>query len=378
MHRRHVIFRPVARAALAAAAFLFAAGVLLAPVASAARGATKVPPARASSNARAAAGWLGRQFGANGDLPRTGGEAGINTLPLAVVALEAARVGERQIEAGIGYLERNFRTFVEVRGAGGKEVPDPGRLAEVILAAVAAKVSSRHFGGRKGVDDLVARLLATQQRTGADAGLFGSPEAPVYASAYTQGLALAALAAVGRRSRSGAEWLVAQQCKDGGWESYRSGSAPCPAPDAKDFAGPDTNDTALAIEGLVASRVTPKLSPLQFLRASQYPSGGFAYYGVRSSAQSPDPDSTAEVAQALVALHKLSSVLRDGRNAVEALSGFQLRCGAPPAERGAFRYPGEPGDNLLATAQAVPALMREPYPVGPGTTSRSLPVLSCS
>jgi hypothetical protein len=341
------------------------------------RGDLAARPMTAPSAGAAAAGWLGRQFERNGDLPETEGETGVNYVPLAVVALASAKVGSHQISEAIAYLERNFASFVEVPVSKSKSVADPGRLAEVILAAVVAKANPRAFGGTKPVNNLVARLLATQARSGTDKGLFGSPEAPTDSTAFTQGLVLTALAAVRQVNDSGAAWLVAQQCHDGGWESYRSVSKPCPPPNPTTYTGPDTNDTALAVEGLVASKVSPKVSPLSFIKSSQYPGGGFAYYGGDASSQAPDPDSTAMVAQALVALGKLSAVTRRGRGAEAGLATFQLGCSSPVSQRGAYRYPGASGPNLYATIQAIPAVMREAYPIAPGSASRSLPVMSC-
>lgn len=372
MRTVHVSIRSFAR--VAAATAVVAVGLTF--VASPATAA----PARSSGSATAAtvaAGWLGRQFEPDGDLATPKGETGVSFLPLAIVALDSARVGAGEIRRGIAYLERHFAPFVEPPESRTKSVPDPGRLAEVILAAVAAKADPWRFGGDTARDDLVARLLATQARSGTDKGLFGSPKAPTYASAYTQGLSLAALAAVGHRDAAAARWLVAQQCGDGGWETYRAGSQRCPAPNPKTYTGPDTNDTALAVEGLAASHVSPKLSPLRFLRSSQYANGGFAYYGGRSDVQAPDPDSTAVVAQALVALGKLSAVTRGRRTADDALSAFRLGCASPARERGAYRFPGEPGANLYATIQAIPATMREAYPIPPRRAAGALPVMSC-
>lgn len=373
----HTAHRPGRMAALAVAltASLTAAGGLVASSATATPPSAQ--PASMPSAAAVAAGWLGRQFEANGDLPKTDGEAGIDDLPLAIVALASAGVGSKEITKGIGYLERNFASYVQVPESKTKSVDDPGRLAEVILAAVAAKVNPERFGGDKAANDLVARLLVTQVGTGTDTGLFGSPDAPIDSTAYTQGLALTALAAVGRPNAAGAKWLEAQQCSDGGWEGYRSGPAACPAPDPKTYVGPDTNDTALAIEGLHASKATAKVNPLPFLRSSQYAGGGFAYYGGDSSTQSPDPDSTAVVAQALVARGELSAVTRS--KGVEAgLAAFQLGCSSPASERGAYRYPGTSGANLYATIQAIPAAMEKAYPVEPGSPSSSLPTLPCT
>ena len=85
----------------------------------------------------------------------------------------------------------------------------------------AVGVVHRRFGGT----DLVTRLLATEQTTGPDAGLFGTENqaANYSAGGYQQGLALAALAAAGVTGRSqvgtAIAWLVQEQCPDGGWTS---------------------------------------------------------------------------------------------------------------------------------------------------------------
>lgn len=334
------------------------------------------PPASALD----AAGWLGRQFLGNGDLPTFEGEAGVNNVPSALVALVAAKTGSKQASAGLAYLERHFESFVSVATSKTTSVDLPGRLAAVILAAVAMGANPSRFGGHKAKNDLVARLLATQTKKGKNAGLFGSPSAPTYSSAYVEGLALLALAAAGHPNAAGAGWLVRQQCADGGWTSYRANtSTPCPSEDASTYTGADTNSTAVAIEALVATKTSPRISPLKFLERSQYRDGGFGYIGVVSKSQPVDPDSTALVIQALVALGKLSDPVfsKPGGRPERALERFELGCSAPSSERGSFRYPGEKGPNLYATIQAIPAAAKEADPIEPGSLSAGLPKVSC-
>ena len=325
--------------------------------------------------AKVAAGWLGRHFQPDGNLPAAEGEPGIDYLPLGIVALVSAQAGSTQIRTGIRFLESHFESYVRVQATRTSTVDAPGRLAQVILAAVAAKADPRAFGGTAPANDLVARLLATQTHTGWDTGLFGSPAAPTYSSAYTQGLALLALAAAGAPNRAGAAWLLRQQCYAGGWMSDRGTPAVCPVPNAAKHEGPDTNSTALAVEGLLATGVSPRHDPLPFFRRSQYPTGGFGYYGAASAAQTPDPDSTAVVAQALEALGALFATRRDGHNALTGLAAFRIGCRAPAYARGAYQFPGAAGPNLYATIQAIPAAAEVPYPVKPGPASVKLPPL---
>jgi hypothetical protein len=352
--------------------------VLAAPSAGAVAHSAEASASAARTSARNAAGWLGRQFEPNGDLPETQGEMGIDYLPLALVALASARVGSTQLREGIGYLERHFESYVRLPTSKTTSLDDPGRLAQVILAALVGQANPRAFGGTGPSSNLVARLLATEVKTGSNAGLFGSPASPTYSSAYTQGLVLVALAAAGAPNAGGALWLVHQQCADGGWEPYRaSPSTACAPPDPATYSGPDTNSAALAVEGLIATGRAPAHKPLPFFEKSQYASGGFGYYGVVSPAQVPDPDSTAVVIQALVALRDLGAVRRDGHGAEAGLNAFVIGCGAAAGQRGAFRYPGTSGPSLYATIQAIPAAAGYAFPLRRGSTSSSLPVMSC-
>ena len=255
---------------------------------------------------------------------------------------------------------------------------DPGALAYVILAAQALGVDPTTFGGTAPANNLVARLEATQQTSGTDAGLFGSSADATYTGAFDQGLALMALANQGianSTTAAGVAWLQNQQCSDGGWEAYRSATGPdnpCPAPDPATFTGPDTNSTSLAVEGLVASGASfgGRPSPTSFFESAQNADGGFGYIGAAS--QSPDPDSTGEVIQALVALGQLGNsafTQSGGGTPLTALESFQLGCSAAKAHRGAFVYPGAKGPNLLATVQAVPGAAEVAFPLTARTLS---------
>ena len=99
----------------------------------------------------------------------------------------------------------------------------PGNLSLLILLNEALGQNPRSYGGQ----DLVARLMATMQTAGPDAGLFGNQFA-VYDGPFRQGLALAALSLVEPRpaelgGAGGVDaslpvtWLLGQQCADGSW-----------------------------------------------------------------------------------------------------------------------------------------------------------------
>jgi hypothetical protein len=220
--------------------------------------------------------------------------------------------------------------------------------------------------------NLVTRLLATQRATGTDAGLFGSQD-PTYDGAFRQGLALAALGAVGGATSAtdlAVDWLVDQQCADGGWMPYRADTSTACAPNPSLFVDEQTDQAGAALMGLVA--IGEDLSilahgPRVFLHAQQQSDGGFRY----NSSGNSDPNSTAYGLHALIALgdNPLDVTWRpNGHSPFDGLRAFQLA-------NGAFFYPsggGTPQPNLLATTQAVPAMAGFTLPV-PNTTIPVVP-----
>jgi squalene-hopene cyclase-like protein len=339
--------------------------------ASAAPARTKPAPTAAAAGAS----WLGTQF--TGKEIETGGAPDPSSTVQAVLAFAASGVGAKKAKGAMAWLKKNFESYVSVGG-----VDDAGSLAYVILAAQAMGDDPSAFGGKKPANNLIARLEATQRTSGTDAGLFGASD-PTYDGAFRQGLALAALANQGVSSSApvmtaAVSWLQAQQCSDGGWESYRSVETACPAPDPTSFVGPDTNSTSLAVMGLVAAGATFTYDPTAFFESAQNTDGGFEFVGA-PSAGSSDPDSTGEVIQALVALNQLSNPAfdQDGNTPQSALATFQLTCSAGATEDGAYQYPGEPGPNLLATLQAIPGAAEKPFPIKAGTGVSGLPKLKC-
>ncbi len=303
----------------------------------------------------------------------TPGQADLGSTANAILALASAGVDPAGAPAALAYMQGQVDNYVPQDGADG-----PGQLALLILDAHALGANPASFGGT----DLVSRLLGTEQTSGTDAGLFGTEDQVdnYAAGVYDQGLALAALAGVGVTSGSDIEaadvWLHQQQCPDGGWTSYENVDNPCNGSPA-DYEGPDTNSTALAIEGLSAEgdlggRDAAKA--LRFITHAQDGDGGWGYEP--NAADSPgftDPDSTALVIQAILALGKTPTIgLFDHgtANPVATLESFQLSGGSG---NGAFTYPGISGPNMLATYQAVPALSAVLFPFDVKVTTTSLP-----
>jgi len=347
-----------------------AAGPAIATAAATPSSAT-LPTLPQVSSAQQGATWLAAQLTPGGYIlsTTTPGESDLGSTANAVLALASAGIDPAGAQSAIGYLETQVNSYVTVDGSDG-----PGQLALLILDAHVLGVDPRSFGGT----DLVSRLLATEQTSGPDAGLFGVQD-PTYDGAYRQGLSLAALAAVGvtdpSQVGSAESWLEAQQCPDGGWTSYITDSNPCDG-DPASYEGPDTNSTALAVEGLaVQGALGPSASAnaLSFITGAQDSDGGWGYEPNSSSAPgSTDPDSTALVIQAILALGQSPSATvfqRGSSNPVFALLSFQLGSGSGV---GAFFYPGSSGPDLLATYQAVPAAAAVVFPFAATTTSATV------
>jgi prenyltransferase beta subunit len=131
--------------------------------------------------------------------------------------------------------------------------------------------------------------------------------------------------------------------------------------------GTDTNSTALAIQALIAAGepITSSviISAVNYLQAAQNTDGGFPYDPNSAWGTDSDANSTAYVVQALQAIKQNeligsanfgAFVLTDTK-AISFLLGMQLADGS-------FEWQSGGGSNLLATQQAIPALLRKAFP----------------
>ena len=317
--------------------------------------------------ARRAADWLAARLTPQGFFPTSpgSGRADLSSTAQIVLALSAANVDLSGAQRALAYLETHVDQYVVTSGADG-----PAQLALLILDAESLAANPRRFGST----DLVARLLATEQTSGADAGLFGTEAqvAAFSAGGYQQGLALAALGKAGERGgsrmASAITWLVNEQCPNGGWTSPDNALNVCSGLPAA-FAGADTNSTALAVQGLVAQGAltsTVSRGALKFLTTGQDPDGGWSFFpNTVATPGSSDPDSTALVIQGLLALGvspTAAPFVKGSADPVSALLSFQLTSGIGA---GAFFFPPAPSPaNTISTYQAVPALAGLAFPFG--------------
>src|SRR5690606_4189955 len=155
------------------------------------------------------------------------------------------------------------------------------------------------------------------------------------------------------------DWLVEQQCDDGGWTPYREDTGkPCSTKNE------DSNSTAMAVQALasVGGASDQVDAGLAWLRRQQNDDGGVGY----DAGGATDTNSTALSAQALNDAGTDPTAVRTaGKSPVDALVGLQVGCSAPRADRGAFRFQAKGGKapNTLATAAALFALSGQVLPV---------------
>jgi hypothetical protein len=335
-------------------------------------GPTSDPPTAAGYGA----GWLARQFTAQGFIPASGGAADYGDTAPAALALAAANAGGTQVANAVTYLKAHVDE--DVKDSHGNDLP--GRLGLLLMLAAVHGDDAHNFGGQ----DLVARLQATRQTTGADTGFFGpsASGAAMFDGTLRQSLSLLGLAAAKvTPDASSVQWLTGQQCPDGGWQAYRSDTTkPCDATDLTNFAGEDTNSTALAVEALVALKTLPAHDAGAFLDSTQNGDGGFGVF----KGSDTDANSTGLVLQAIVAGGENPTTGRWAAGAANpdtALLALQLGCSSPEADRGSFAFQPASADyvsRLLATIQAVPGAAGAPFPLSQSNPSTATPQVACA
>lgn len=276
--------------------------------------------------------WLAEQQNADGGFgsPVSGSSATAET----VVAFGSAGIDAHTLQSTMGNSPLDFLVT---------QVPtyntDGGEMGKLVLAAVASGEDPHNFGGYDLVVSLTQHLSPT--------GQFGT------SSPFRQALGVLALAAADETiPPTTTQWLKDQQLPAGGW-GWGSG---LPA---------ETDATAVAIQALIAGgepvASTSVVSALTFLRTAQSDDGGFCYSP--SWGTDPNANSTAYAVQALLAAGEdLADWTKNGRTPLEALRGFQKSDGAFVYQWGGW---GGPVDNVMATYQAVPALLGRWHPIQP-------------
>lgn len=257
----------------------------------------------------------------------------------AVVAFAAAGSAGDAANAATDYLAANVASYA---GDGSAE-SYAGSLAKLLLVASIMNRDPADFGGRDLVSDLLAR---EQQPSGrfADASAFGD-----FSNAITQSLAVLALGRVDPASISTAavDYLVAQQCADGGFNSVL---------DSPGCTG-EVDTTAIAVQALDATdRAAAVTAATTYLLSQQAADGSFAAPGFGSPpVLTYNSNSTGLAAQALRSLGEDAAA----DSAVSWLLDRQVGTDGPPEQWGAIAFDTagfDPASAPRATAQAVPGL----------------------
>ena len=194
-----------------------------------------------------------------------------------------------------------------------------------------------------------------------EVGLYGTTD-PTYDGVYRQSLAILGLKAAGRTPAPEAvQWLLNQQCADGGFSSYKSTVA-CPAFDSVAFTGGrDSNATAMAVSALewigTPASIAAATKAATYLRGVQQSDGGWELYP--GSGLGTDPNSTGLVLLALDAAGL--SAANPTHTVAEYYQGMQLGwtnfAGTPTANLGGIITPWDlltPND--FASVQSIPGL----------------------
>lgn len=236
----------------------------------------------------------------------------------AVIAIASAKESPASWRTGgpspVDYLETHIA-----------EAATPGLAAKVALALIAAGEDPTTFGGV----DLIAMI-----RDGFDAatGFYGS-------GPYDSALSILALhQAGGGVPPEAIAGLAAARLPDG---SYAFDGSRTPG-------SGDSNTTAVAVQALLAAGAGEEVLPsFEYFRRSQNDDGGWTYQKPSAFGEATDANSTALVLQALLAGGQAPADWGDPGAALIALQ----------QPSGALAFNADtPGDNALATLQAIPPL----------------------
>ena len=219
--------------------------------------------------------------------------------------------------------------YLHTQVAGGA-VDTLGLKAKVVLALLATDQDPAAFAG----SDLIAALNAAYDE---DTNSYGE-------TIFDHALVTLALSNASQPVPDGAvQYLLDNQGDDGAWALFG---------DTEAGTG-DTNTTALAVQALLITGHQDEVGDaLAYLRNVQNDDGGFPYQNPSDYGTDTDANSTAVVLQALLAAgESLSDWAPEGTSPLDALIALH------DSDSGAFFWQAAvPGPNVLATAQAIPAV----------------------
>ncbi|MBL7062626.1 MAG: cell wall anchor protein [Anaerolineae bacterium] len=284
-------------------------------------------PAWAGDPVEAGLGYLAAQQQPDGGFGSGFGEGSdLGTTCDIVLAIAA---GGQDVSTWVSEDGNSPLDYLYTRVAGGV-VDTPGLKAKVILALLAAGQHPTAFAGH----DLVAELNAAYDET---SGSYGG-------TIFDQALAMLALFIAGQPVPDGAaQYLLDNQRTDGAWALFGGTTA----------GTGDTNTTALAVQALIVTGHRDEIGDaFAYFRRVQNDDGGFPYQNPSDYGTDTDANSTAVVLQALLAAGEpLGNWTPGGTDPLGALVALH-----DPSSGAFFWQAAAPYPNVLATAQAIPAI----------------------
>jgi hypothetical protein len=332
---------------------------------------TSANAAPTTDRSDAAAGWLGRQLGADHLVAGSFG-ADYGLTADVVLALDSAGVGKLAATKATKALKRHVLDYT---GGGDPKEFYAGSFAKLLNVAAAQHTDPRHFGG-SARNNLVSRLRAlecgssgraphscpaTDKGRFSDISAFGD-----FSNTIGQSLALVGLERTTKKGPSVASvsYLRHQQCATGAFPLELSTAGCTASVDATSFAV-----QALLVTG--GKKATAAgLAGARWLKRHQHANGSFTGNGANNT------KTTGLAGQALRAAGRDSAA--DG--AVRFIRALQIGCRGKATNRGEVRYARHAaGDALRATAQAVPALAGVGLAeISNSGAARHLPTLRCA
>ena len=273
----------------------------------------------------------------DGGFPFSGTDSAAGGTLDAILAFVAADIDPHTVKkdgnSPLDYLEDQAAAYATT----------PGHTAKLVLGLAVAEEDPGDFAGQDFVDLMEANFDSVSHSYGD-----GVIDHEIY---------MLARATLDQSAAQGSvSYLKSKLTADGCWEF-------------SDGFGCDTNTTALAVQALLAAGKSPSDSAIEdaldYLEDAQNDDGGWPYDPLSAWGTDSDANSTAFVLQALVAAGENVDddnrwEAASGKTPLEALIAFQLGDGA-------FEWQPGKGADSMATYQAIPALLLEPYPGAPKT-----------
>jgi hypothetical protein len=219
--------------------------------------------------------------------------------------------------------------------------------SRTVLASCAVTVSIL-AGVTTGATSAAADETPTPKAVKPAPGMYGTAD-PTFDGVFRQSLALLAVDAAGAAApKSAVDWLLGQQCEDGGFPAFRAEGKDCTA------AKEDSNATGAAVQALAVvdgehQQAVDKA--VGWLKKHQSKDGGWPY----NPGGATDANSTGLALAALKAAETdPAAVRKNGKSGLDALAGLQLGCDAKDGKLAA---------NDLATVQATVGAAEKALPV---------------